>query len=99
MFHRDTIVVGSKHIEAHIGGDGRKIPAQWEHGKISDQAVHWRSAGAKRENNGVKESAAPRALSVVNVFRGMGCRHANEVRHDIIRRRAGEERPWKHGVR
>ncbi len=99
LFQPDTIVVGSKRVEAFTGPDGRKIPAHWEYGKVERTITHWASEGDKREAGGDRANAKPFQLSTVYIFRGMGARHANEVRHDILRRRRGEERPWKRGVR
>ena len=98
MFQPGIIVVGSKYVPEETGPSGRKIPAHWEYGKVHGQAVHWADASSKRQF-GDKKNAPPSALKIVDVFRGMGARHANEVRADIMRRRRGEEFPWTRGNR
>lgn len=86
----DTIVIGAKRVVERDAKTGKIVRDEWEPGKVDTYTQHWKNAAAKKRCGGDFSKARPGEVKVVPVFRGIPARFANEVRGDIMRRKANE---------
>lgn len=75
------VVVGAHQVKGNAGRP------EWENGRVAEHTLHWANPEAKKRCGGDKSKAKPGDLRPVPVYRGMDARFANEVRHDVLRKR------------